>query len=450
MRTLREIMDGLPAARRRKVDKRAKALIAEEKVRQNIPKARESLGKERDLSETIERLRAGTPENLPADLSTPKVGPLSAQIREVVMRLDPINLYDYEERARLVLPHDDWDTIDAGAMDMFTTRRNRSAFEELTLRPRFLRDTGERDLSTTMLGNELSMPVFVCPAGSHHRAHPEGEVATARGASMSNTLMMLSTGSNCSMEEVAEEATSPLFFQLYHRGYDLTEMLVRRAEEAGFKAVCLTVDTPAPSPKERDLRNRYNRNFEQGNFRGVNRPENVLRGTDESVGWNVSRTVPLTWQELEWLRGLTGLPIVLKGIRTAEDAHVAAESGVDGILVSTHGGRQLDMTMGAIEMLPEVVDAVKGNCEVYVDSGVRRGSDVVKALALGAKAVGIGRPLFWGLAVNGAEGVHGVLELLREEIDRAMAYCGQSSVQDLEPNLINIPQAWGAPPQPDF
>ena len=165
------------------------------------------------------------------------------------MRLDPINLYDYEERARLVLPHDDWDTIDAGAMDMFTTRRNRTAFEELTLRPRFLRDIGERDLSTTMLGNELSMPVFVSPAGSHHRAHPEGEVATARGASMSNTLMMLSTGSNCSMEEVAEEATSPLFFQLYHRGYDLTEMLVRRAEEAGFKAITPDGGHPDPQPQ---------------------------------------------------------------------------------------------------------------------------------------------------------------------------------------------------------
>ena len=320
------------------------------------------------------------------------------------MRLDPVNLYDYEERARLVLPHDDWDTIDAGAMDMFTTRRNRTAFEELTLRPRFLRDIGERDLSTTMLGSELSMPVFVCPAGSHHRAHPEGEVATARGASMSNTLMMLSTGSNCSMEEVAEEATSPLFFQLYHRGYELTEMLVRRAEEAGFKAITLTVDTPTPSPKERDLRNRYDRNFEQGNFRGVNQPENVLRGTDESVGWNVNRTVPLTWQELDWLRGLTGLPLVLKGIRTAEDAHIAAESGVDGILVSTHGGRQLDMTMGAIEMLPEVVDAVKGNCEVYVDSGVRRGSDVVKALALGAirrGSDGQPRPLASGVPSSG-------------------------------------------------
>ena len=140
---------------------------------------------------------------------------------------------------------------------------------------------------------------------------------------------------------------------------------------------------------------------------------------------------------------MTELPLVLKGIRTAEDAHVAVESGVDGIQVSTHGGRQLDMTMGAVEMLPEIVDAAKGQAEIYLDSGIRRGSDVIKALALGARAVAIGRPLFWGLAVNGHLGVHGVLELLREEVDRAMAYCGQTSVQDLEPNLINIPDGWG-------
>ena len=359
------------------------------------------------------------------------------------MSLDPINLYDYEERARMVIPHNDWDTIEAGAMDMFTTRRNRTAFEALTLRPRFLRDIGEVDISTTMLGEEISLPVFICPAGSHMKAHPDGELATARGAGMSNTLMMLSTGSNYSMEEVSDAATGPLWFQLYHRGYDLTEMLVHRAEEAGFKAICLTVDTPAPSPKERDLRNNYQRTHELANFRGVDRPQSEISGTDETPGWQVSRTVPLTWSELEWLRGLTSLPLVLKGIRTAEDAHIAVESGVNGIQVSTHGGRQLDMTMGAIEMVPEIVEAAKGQAEIYVDSGVRRGSDVIKALALGVKAVGIGRPLFWGLAVNGAEGVHGVLELLREEVDRALAYCGQTNIRELEPNLVNIPYGWG-------
>ena len=360
------------------------------------------------------------------------------------MRLDPINLYDYEARAKQVLPHNAWDFIDAGAMDEFTTRRNRSAFEALTLRPRFLRDVSDRDISTTVLGQKISMPVMVAPAGSHMLAHPEGELATARGAGMSDTLMMLSTSSNYSLEEVSEAATGPLWFQLYHRGHDLTEMLVHRAEEAGFKAICLTVDTPAPSPKERDTRNRFARSHELGNFRAEERPESEFSGTDETPGWNVSRSAPLTWKELEWLRSLTSLPLVLKGIRTAEDAHIAVESGVEGILVSTHGGRQMDMTMGAIEMLPEVVDAAKGQAEIYVDSGVRRGSDVIKALALGARAVAIGRPLFWGLAVDGADGVHGVLELMREEVDRCLAYCGQTDIKELEPNLINIPYGWGA------
>ncbi len=360
------------------------------------------------------------------------------------MRLDPINLYDYEARAKQVLPHNAWDFIDAGAMDEFTTRRNRSAFEALTLRPRFLRDVSDRDISTTVLGQKISMPVMIAPAGSHMMAHPEGELATARGAGMSDTLMLLSTSSNYSLEEVSEAATGPLWFQLYHRGYDLTEMLVHRAEEAGFLAICLTVDTPSASPKERDTRNRYARSFELGNFRAEERPQSEISGTDETPGWDVARTAPLTWKELEWLRSLTSLPLVLKGIRTAEDAHIAVESGVNGIQVSTHGGRQLDMTMGAIEMLPEIVDAAKGRAEVYVDSGVRRGSDVIKALALGARAVAIGRPLFWGLAVDGAEGVHGVLELLREEVDRCLAYCGQTDVKELESNLVNIPAGWGA------
>ncbi len=359
------------------------------------------------------------------------------------MANDPINLYDYEARAKQSLPHDSWDFIDAGAMDEFTTQRNRSAFDQLTLRPRFMRSVEERKIATTMLGQDLSLPVFVCPAGSHGIAHPDAEVATAKAAGRSNTLMMLSTSSNCSMEEVAEAATGPLWFQLYHRGTALTEMLVRRAEAAGFKAIVLTIDTPVPSPKERDLRNRFERRLELGNFRDLNLPRSEISGTDETPGWDVSRADPITWNDLEWLRGLTSLPLVLKGVRVSEDAHIAAESGVEGILVSTHGGRQLDQTMGAIEMVPEIVEAVKGNSEVYVDSGVRRGSDVIKALALGAKAVGIGRPLFWGLATEGSDGVHNVLELLREEVGRAMDFCGQSDVSNLESALINIPNNWG-------
>ena len=180
-----------------------------------------------------------------------------------------------------------------------------------------------------------------------------------------------------------------------------------------------------------------------GNFRDSGLPRSEISGTDETPGWDVSRADPITWNDLEWLRSLTSLPLVLKGVRVGEDAKIAAESGVEGILVSTHGGRQLDQTMGAIEMVPEIVAAVKGNCEVYVDSGVRRGSDVIKALALGAKAVGIGRPLFWGLATDGEDGVHNILELLREEVGQAMGLCGQSDVSNLESALINIPNNWG-------
>ncbi len=360
------------------------------------------------------------------------------------MANDPINLYDYESRAKLVLPHNNWEFIEAGAMDEFTTNRNRSAFEDLKLRPRFMRDVSERNISTTVLGQEISMPVMVAPAGSHMLAHPDGEVATARGTGMSDTLMMLSTSSNYSMEEVSDAAGGPLWFQLYHRGWHFTETLVHRAEEAGFKAIVLTVDTPLPSPKERDLRNRYQRENDLGNFRGMDADRSAISGTDETPGWDVSQSPSITWRELERLRGMTSLPLVLKGVRTAEDAHEAVEHGVEGILVSTHGGRQLDMTMGAIEMVPEIVAASRGQAEVYVDSGVRRGSDVIKALALGAKAVAIGRPLFWGLALDGADGVHGVLELLREEVSRALGYCGQTDVNNLESGVVQIPAGWGA------
>ena len=359
------------------------------------------------------------------------------------MANDPINLYDYEARAKLALFHDAWDFIDAGAMDELTTKRNRIAFDQLTLRPRFLRSVEERKITARMLGQDISMPIFVCPAGSHGLAHPDGEVATAKAAGRSNTLMMLATGSTCSLEEVAEAATGPLWFQLYHRGKSLSEMLVRRAEDAGFKAIVLTVDTPVPSPKERDLRNKFERTLELVNFRSTNLPRSEISGTDETPGWDVSMADPVAWSDLEWLRGLSSLPLVLKGIRVAEDAKIAAASGIEGILVSTHGGRQLDQTMSSVEMVPEIIDAVNGSCEVYLDSGIRRGSDVVKALSLGVKAVGIGRPLYWGLATEGEEGVHKILELLREEIGRAMDFCGQSDVANLESGLINIPNDWG-------
>ena len=355
----------------------------------------------------------------------------------------PVSLRDYEARAKLSLPHNHWEFIEAGAMTESTTRRNTSAFEDLKLRPRFLRDVENRKLSTTVLGTEISLPVMVCPAGGHKIAHPDGELATARGAGMSDTLMMLSTSSHYPMEQVAEAGSGPKWFQLYHRGYEVTEMLVHRAEEAGFRAIVLTVDTPVPSPKERDVHNHYENPFPPGNFMASAEQAAAMSGTDEAPNWRPSQVPALKWDELEWLRGLTSLPLVLKGVRTAEDAHIAVENGVNGILVSTHGGRQIDQTLGAVEMLPEIVEASRGQAEVYLDSGVRRGADVLKALALGARAVAVGRPLYWGLAVAGAEGVHGMLEVLRRELDHDMGACGQTDVEELQPGIVHVPQGWG-------
>jgi 4-hydroxymandelate oxidase len=352
-----------------------------------------------------------------------------------------MNLFDFEARAKEALPRQIWDFIEAGAFDEVTTRRNRAALDAIALRPRFLVDVQSRDVSTTVLGQAVSLPVMISPAGGHKVAHPDGELATARAAGAAGTIMVLSTSSNHSMEEVAQAAKGPLWFQLYHRGYDLTEMLVHRAEEAGYSAICLTVDTPVPGPKERDVRNRYvrPRGLELANFVGEEAMLGLVSGTDEASNWDPHYVSPMTWSGLGWLRSLSSLPLVIKGIRTAEDARLCAENGVDGILVSNHGGRQVDGTMSSIETLPEIVEAVQGRVEVYLDSGIRRGADVLRALALGARAVLIGRPLFWGLAVDGEAGVRMVLELLRQELDRAMAYCGVTDLDGINRSLVALP-----------
>ncbi len=357
------------------------------------------------------------------------------------MRLDPINLFDFEARAKQALPHHIWDFIEAGAFDEITTRRNRTALNAVALRPRFLVDVSDRDLSTTILGQKVSFPVMLAPAGNHGIAHPDGELATARAAGAAGALMALSTTSNYSLEEVSRVATGPLWFQLYHRGYEVTKNLVRRAEKAGYGAICLTVDTPLPGAKERDIRNRWARppGLEMASFVGEEAGLGLVSGTPEAANWDPPRVPALTWSELEWLKSLTSLPLVLKGIRTGEDALLCIEHGVDGILVSNHGGRQMDGTLSSIETLPEIVEAVQGRAEIYLDSGIRRGTDVLRALALGARGVFIGRPLFWGLAVDGEGGVRMVLELLRQEFDRAMGFCGVTNVESVDRGLVALP-----------
>ncbi len=240
--------------------------------------------------------------------------------------------------------------------------------------------------------------------------------------------MVTSTTSNRSLEEIAATASGPLWFQLYtYGGFEISASLVKRAEAVGYRAIVLTVDLPRVGRRERDIRNNFNlpsRLFE-GNFAGIDIPDDMF--------------VTLTWESIAWLRGVTSLPIVIKGILSAEDAQLAAEHGVDGIVVSNHGGRQLDTTLPAIEALPDVVEAVAGRCEVYMDGGIRRGTDVLKALALGARAVLLGRPVLWGLAANGAAGVRHVLEMLRDELELAMVLSGRPTLASIDRSLVRLP-----------
>ena len=339
-----------------------------------------------------------------------------------------INLFDFEAKAKEVLPKDVWDFVDSGDFDEITVRRNRAALDAVALRPRFLIDIGTletRDTSTTVLGQKISFPVMLAPCASQGRCHEDGEKASAVGATSQGTIYVINSNSRYSLEEVMQAASGPLWFQLYHQHTDQTIDLVQRAEAAGYSAICLTVDVPFATRKERDIRNQFRPGGTSAGATGAPRP----------AVW----APPITWADLAWLRSLTSLPLVVKGIRTAEDARLCVEHGVDGVYVSNHGGRQIDGTLSAIETLPEMVDAVGDRAEVYFDSGVRRGADVLRALALGARAVLIGRPFLWGLAVDGEAGVSKVVDLLRQEFDRAMGSCGVRSVAEISRSLVALP-----------
>lgn len=342
--------------------------------------------------------------------------------------MESVNISEYEALARARMEPVEWDFYAGGSDDEVTLRTTRAAFERIRLRPRVLVDVSACDLRTTVLGTGVSMPVLVAPMAFHGLAHPEGECETARAAGESGTLMVTSTTSNRSLEEIAATAGGPLWFQLYtYGGFEISASLVKRAEAAGYRAIVLTVDLPRVGRRERDIRNNFNlpsRLFE-GNFAGIDIPDDTF--------------VTLTWESIAWLRGVTSLPIVIKGILTAEDAQLAAEHGVDGIVVSNHGGRQLDTTLPAIEALPDVVEAVADRCEVYMDGGIRRGTDVLKALALGARAVLLGRPVLWGLAANGAAGVRHVLEMLRDELELAMVLSGRPTLASIDRSLVRLP-----------
>ncbi len=353
----------------------------------------------------------------------------------------PINVFEYEDLARTLLRPEDYDHIAGGATDELTLQRTRRAFDSLALRPRMLQDISNMDLSTTVLGSTVSFPVFMAPAGGHSKAHPDGELATARVSGALGTLMLVSAHSSYSLEEVAETADGPLWYQMYlFKDREITRTWIHRAEAMGCKAICLTVDANSSPKRERAIRNRLpNGGSSFGSNYAHLRPDQL---PDLSQGVVVPQTAraladrSATWEDIDWVKEQTTLPIVLKGLMTGEDAALAAEHGVDGIVVSNHGARNLDTTLATIEVLPEIVEAVEGKVEVLLDGGVRRGTDVVKALALGAKAVLVGRPIFWGLAVDGQAGLYRLMAILREEIEVAMALCGRATIDSLDSSLV--------------
>ena len=350
-----------------------------------------------------------------------------------------ITIPDYEARAREIVPATLFDRLfgACGSPRWITNTSNVAAFESIKLKPRVMVDLSHRKLSTTVLGEEISFPIILAPVGAHMRAHPEGELATTRAAGAAGTVMSLSSASTYSIEEVAAAADSPLWFQTYvFRDRELTEVIVRRAEKAGYSALLVTVDNMLAPSTEREYLypNVPGGRFTLSNFVGVDHPN---LPTLERLHDHYD--LGLNWSDLKWLRSITDMPMVIKGIQTAEDALLCVEHGADALIVSNHGGHSLQGTVGTIDMLPEVVEAVGDRLEVYLDSGIRRGTDVLKALALGAKAVLIGRAMLWGLAVDGEAGVRDVLELLRQELDVAMGLCGVADVNQVDRSLVQMP-----------
>jgi 4-hydroxymandelate oxidase len=354
---------------------------------------------------------------------------------------DPVNLLEFEALARQALPGTVFDYFASGAGAEITVRSNRTDFDRIRLRPRALVGVGQRDHATTIFGQRAPCPIAVAPMAFQKMAHNDGEIGAVRGAGAAGATFVASTIATATLEEIAAAAAGPLWFQLYvFQDRQLTRALVQRAEAAGYTALEVTGDVPVMGLREADMRNGFFvppeftiRNVESAGF-------GSLPPGDAEIGHALyarCRFDPdLSWKDIEWLAGVTRLPVLVKGILRGDDAVKAIEHGCRGIVVSNHGGRQLDTAISTIEALPDVVEAVAGRAEIVIDGGIRRGTDVLKALALGAKIAQVGRPVIWGLAAGGEAGVRRVLTLLREEFDNAMALCGCRNIGDISRDLI--------------
>jgi 4-hydroxymandelate oxidase len=363
-------------------------------------------------------------------VASPPAAPGAAASVPTAATADLFSIPQYEERARGRVSVPAWEYYDQGCADDLTVRWNREAFQRLRLESRVMVDVETIDTSTTLLGRALPHPILLAPAAAHMLVHPEGEVATARGASAASAIMVLSTNANCSVEAVAAAATQPLWFQLYvHRDREIAKALIQRVESAGYKALCVTVDQPVVYARDRVSRHADAlRSLPLPNVRGL-----IPGGVTQT---SASRSRSLTWKDLEWFRSVTKLPVVLKGVMHPDDAEQAVQAGADAIIVSNHGGRALDGVAATIDALPRVTDRVARRIPVLMDGGIRRGGDVLKALARGAIAVLIGRPYLYGLAVNGSAGVQHIVEILRGELEAAMALTGRTTIAQIDRTVL--------------
>jgi 4-hydroxymandelate oxidase len=360
----------------------------------------------------------------------------------------PANLSELEPAARARLSPAAYDYYAGGAEDEVTLRANRAAFQRWFLRPRVLVDVSAVDLGVELLGERLALPVLLAPTAFQRLAWPQGEIASARAARAAGTLFVASTIATTSVEESAAAAPGPFWFQLYvFRQREITRALVERAEAAGCTALVLTVTVPVQGNRERDARNRFHLppGLEMANFTGLRQaqfPQGQGSGLEAFIGREFDAS--LDWEALAWLRSITRLPILLKGVLAAEDARLALEHGASGVIVSNHGGRQLDGALPTLQALPRVAEAVQGRIPVLMDGGVRRGSDVVKALALGARGVLIGRPDLGGLALGGQAGVEWVLATLGAEVARTLALLGCPSAARVPREALEAAGDWAA------
>jgi 4-hydroxymandelate oxidase len=352
-----------------------------------------------------------------------------------------VNLPDYEARARELVDGSTLDYYDGGSNDEITLRDNVAAFSRIALYPRMFRGVGTRDMSTSLVGSNARWPVIVAPVALLGMLSPDGEVPAARAATAAGSIFVLSSLSVTPIEDVIAAATGPVWFQLYvYKDRAASEALVKRVEEAGCSALELTADTPILGRRERDVRNSFdlpeglwtpNLTADAGSLTPQAGSDSPFKAAIDALFYP-----DLTWDDVAWLTSITNLPVLIKGLLRADDAVRAVDAGAAGVIVSNHGGRQLDTAPAAIDALVAIADAVGDRTELIVDGGIRRGADVLKAIALGARAVQIGRPIVWGLVVDGEQGVGDVLGLLRDELDLAMALTGCRSIDEITSDLL--------------